>query len=80
MYASKENAPIATIVATIPRGLAHPGGLMLLPIKRASYAVRGKGINVSSVGLVGQVKTYNLLKSKEKRSEGIIVTYGKDSD
>jgi hypothetical protein len=48
---------------------------MLLPIKKASYAARGKRINVPEADLLGQVKTYRFAKSNEKRSEWTIVTY-----
>ena len=51
MYVSKENAPIATIVAMILRMLAHPGDLMLFLTEEASYAVRCKRINGYCVGL-----------------------------
>jgi len=60
MYASKENAPIVTIVAMILRMLAHPGDLMLLLTEEASYAARCKRINGYCVRFAGTGGTSKL--------------------
>jgi hypothetical protein len=60
MYASRKNAPIATVAAMIPRKLAHSGSFMLFSTEEASYAAGCNRINVSRAGLAGQVNYIEL--------------------